>query len=114
AFMPPALREETSGASVAPSRVAPSGSTRTRAAVSASAFRSLHLGGDGRHDGMDVADHGVGGPTEDRWLRVRVDDEDPLGRLGADDVLDRPADPAFDVEIRCDARPGLADLLCMG
>ena len=29
----------------------------------------------------------------------------------ADDVLDRPADPARDVQVRCDARPGLADLL---
>ena len=48
---------------------------------------------------------------EDRRVRVRVDREDPLGRLAADDVLDRAADAARDVEVRGDARPGLADLL---
>ena len=37
-----------------------------------------------------------------------------LGRLAADDVLDRPADPAGDVQVRRDPRPGLADLHRVG
>ena len=48
---------------------------------------------------MQVADHRVVGDAHDRRVGVRVDRQDPLGRLAADDVLDRAADPARDVEV---------------
>src|SRR3954469_5357862 len=72
------------------------------------------FGGDRRDDRVEVADHRVVGDVHDRRLGIRVDREDVLRRLAADDVLDRAADPASDVEVRRDAQPGLADLVGMG
>src|SRR6185503_2725708 len=69
------------------------------------------LGRDRREDGVEVADDGPGRATHDRRLRVRVDGEDRLRRPTADDVLDRPADAARDVEVGRDPGAGLPDLV---
>src|SRR5207244_11911301 len=42
-----------------------------------------------------------------------LDHEDPLGGLATDDVLDRAADAARDVEVRRDPRARLPDLVGM-
>ena len=59
----------------------------------------------------EVADDRVVRDGHDRRVGVRVDREDPLRGLAADDVLDRAADAAGDVQVRRDAEPGLADLV---
>ena len=60
---------------------------------------------------MQVADHRVVGVREDRRLAVGVDREQRLRALATGDVLRRAADPAGDVEVGRDLRPGLADLV---
>ena len=66
---------------------------------------------DRRNDLAEVADHRIVRPRDDRRIRILVDREDPLRSLAADHVLDRAADAARDVELRRDARAGLADLV---
>ena len=73
--------------------------------------RLSQLGGDRRHDLVQVADHRVVGAGEDRRLGVGVDREDLLRALAAGDVLRGAADPAGDVEVGRDLRAGLADLV---
>src|SRR5204863_3811160 len=48
---------------------------------------------------------------DDRSVPVLVDHQDPLCALAADNVLDRTADAARDVEVRRDPRAGLANLV---
>src|SRR4029453_5704665 len=66
---------------------------------------------DRRNDLVEVADHRPVGARDDRGVLVLVDHEDPLGSLAADDVLDRAADAAGDVEGGRDPRPALSDLV---
>src|SRR6266568_6981816 len=63
------------------------------------------------NDLADVTDDGVVRTGEHRRVRIGVDHQNPLRALAADHVLDRAADPAGDVEIRGDPRPGLPDLV---
>src|ERR1700716_647089 len=60
---------------------------------------------------LDVADHGVVRLGHDRGGWIGIDGEDVLGGPAADHVLDGAADPAGNVEIRRDPRPGLSDLV---
>src|SRR5687768_16224125 len=61
-------------------------------------------------DRVQVADDAEVGELEDRRVRVLVDRDDSLGALRPDLVLDRPGDPAGDVELRRDGLARLADL----
>jgi hypothetical protein len=62
---------------------------------------------------VEVADHGPVCARDDRCTLVLVDHEDPLGVLAADDVLDRAADAARDVEVGRDPRARLSNLVGM-
>ena len=90
--------------------------TRRRAAGSpeSAVGAPSDLGRDRRDDRMEVADHRVVGGAHDRRVRIVVDRQDVLGRLAADDVLDRAADPAGDVEVRARsaARSGRSGRAC--
>src|SRR5882672_3181375 len=71
------------------------------------------LGDDRGDDLVQVAYHRPVGSGDDRRVLVLVDHEDPLRALTADDVLDRAADAAGDVEVGRDPRPRLSDLVGM-
>src|SRR5262249_59850602 len=68
---------------------------------------------DRRNDLVEVADDGPVCARDDRGALVVVDHQDPLGALTADDVLDRAADAARDVEVGRNSCTGLPDLVGM-
>src|SRR4051794_14787324 len=75
-----------------------------------SAFALLDQLGELRDDLVHVADDAEVAELEDRRVRVLVDGDDHVRALHADLVLDRPADPERDIELRRDDLAGLADL----
>src|SRR5215218_4103635 len=74
------------------------------AALRSDQFRQLG------HYLMHVSDDAEIGVLEDRGIRILVDGDDRARALHADLVLDRPGDPAGDVELRRDGLACLADL----
>ena len=102
-----AAEEEAARDRAAPTRTSPESGRAHDALTTCGADRRRHRGEDLVH----VADHGVVRAREDRRLAVGVDREDPLRSLAARHVLRRPGDPTRDVEVGCDLRPGLADLV---
>ena len=92
--------EAATGTSWPPSRVArqPAGAdsvSQPRRAVAGPQRRDQR-----RDDLVQVPDHRVVGVGDDRRVRVGVDRDDVLGAQAPGHVLDRPADPAGQVELR--------------
>src|SRR6266508_1248997 len=85
------------------------GGGKSAAGLSSPSLRFHELGQLG-DDLMHVSDDAEVGVFEDRRIRSLVDGDERARALHADLVLDRPGDPAGDVELRRDGLACLADL----